>query len=329
MYQFSVGVAHTVCFIFSTLGLFIRLASNTNNVVACFFSPVSNCVYVPRSRRKCFPCKTSVWSESAHCWSARPERSRLLTRSPCDWASATWCSLTWLLILREAGEEEEEARGLRGEATGREEVEEAVTIVITRGAPAHSSPGVTPCWLGAHHPGASTTLVGVVRGVAKEVREGWGTARRLWGGRHQGGGVNRAWAGAPASPLRSPMDPTCHTPKIHTHTQIVLKLISRSEITVHRHASHTYHSTSRTAQYWGWVYLSPAALLSPLLYISVLLAAVCGNPEDLRLIRYPRAIYSSAIVVFLLFFGFFFTAAYTAVCVFVTAVLVSVATIPN
>lgn len=114
----------------------------------------------------------SVWSESAHCWSARPERSRLLTRSPCDWASATWCSLTWLPILREAGEEEEEARGLRGEATGREEVEEAVTIVITRGAPAHSSPGVTPCWLGAHHPGASTTLVGVVRGVAKEVREG-------------------------------------------------------------------------------------------------------------------------------------------------------------
>lgn len=44
MYQFSVGVAHTVCFIFSTLGLFIRLASNTNNVVACFFSGVTLCL---------------------------------------------------------------------------------------------------------------------------------------------------------------------------------------------------------------------------------------------------------------------------------------------
>uniref|UniRef100_A0A669DEC8 non-specific serine/threonine protein kinase n=1 Tax=Oreochromis niloticus TaxID=8128 RepID=A0A669DEC8_ORENI len=63
-------------------------------------------------------------------------------------------------------------QGAQGGATGREEVEEAVTIVITRGAPAHSSPGVTLCWLGAHHPGASTTLVGAVRGVAKEVREG-------------------------------------------------------------------------------------------------------------------------------------------------------------
>lgn len=101
----------------------------------------------PRLKRKCFLCKTSAWSESVHCWSARPERLKLLIQSPFGWASVTWCSLTWLQIPREAGGEEvEEARGLRGEATGPEVVEEAATIVITtRGAPAHSSPGVTPC----------------------------------------------------------------------------------------------------------------------------------------------------------------------------------------
>lgn len=111
----------------------------------------------------------SAWSESAHCWNARPERLRLLTQSPCGWASATWCSLTWLPIPREAGGEAvEEARVLRGEATGLQEVEEAATIVITtRGAPAHSSLGVTPCWLGARHPGASTTLEGVRGGVGE------------------------------------------------------------------------------------------------------------------------------------------------------------------
>lgn len=131
-----------------------------------------HCVHLPRLRRKCSPFRMSVSSESAHCWSARPERLRRLTRSPCGWASATWCSLTWLLIPREAGGEEvEEARVLRGEATGLEEGEEEATIVITaREAPAHSSLGVTPCWLGAHHPGASTTQEEGVRGG---VEQGW------------------------------------------------------------------------------------------------------------------------------------------------------------
>lgn len=69
----------------------------------------------------------------------------------------------------------EEARELRGEATGpeEEEVEEAATIVITtRGAPAHSSHGVTPCWLGARHLGASTILEEGVRGGVGAVWEG-------------------------------------------------------------------------------------------------------------------------------------------------------------
>ena len=133
-----------------------------------------HCARLHRLRRKCSPCRTSVWSESARCLSARPERSRLSTRSPCGWASATWCSLTWLPIPRGAGGEEvEEARGLRGEATGPEEAAEAATIVITtRGAPAHSSPGDTPCWLGARRPGASTTREEGVRGGAAEGREG-------------------------------------------------------------------------------------------------------------------------------------------------------------
>lgn len=137
-------------------------------------SSFCHCVYLHRLRRKCSPCRTSAWSESARCWSARPERSRLLTQSPCGWALATWCSLIWLLIPREAGRGAvEEARGLRGEATGLQEVEEAATIVITtRGPPAHSSPGVTPCWLEARLPGVSTTLEEGVRGGAGEAWEG-------------------------------------------------------------------------------------------------------------------------------------------------------------
>lgn len=187
--------------------------------IIILYSTNFNCVYFHRLRRKCLPCRTSAWNESAHCWSARPERSKLLTPSPCVWVLATWCSLTWLLIPREAGQEAaEEARGLRAEATGPQEVEEAVTmVIITRGPPAHSSPGVTQCWLGARHPGVSTTLEEAVRGGVGEAWEGWGTAHRLWGGRHQGGGMNRAWAGVPASPLRSPTDPTCHTHRTHTH----------------------------------------------------------------------------------------------------------------
>lgn len=70
-------------------------------------------------------------------------------------------------------EEEAEARGLREEATGLEEAEEeAIIVIITRGAPAHSSPGVTPCWLGARHPGASTTLEEEVRGGVGQGQEG-------------------------------------------------------------------------------------------------------------------------------------------------------------
>lgn len=119
-------------------------------------------------------CRMSVSSEYDRCWSARPERSRLLTRSPCGWALATWCSLTWRLIPREAGGEEvEEARVLRGEATGLVEAEGEATIVTTvRGAPAHSSLGVTLCCRGVRHPGASTTQVEGARGGAEEALGG-------------------------------------------------------------------------------------------------------------------------------------------------------------
>lgn len=68
----------------------------------------------------------------------------------------------------------QEARELRGEATGpeEEEVEEATIVITTREAPAHSSHGVTPCWLGGRHLGASTILEEGVRGGVGVVWEG-------------------------------------------------------------------------------------------------------------------------------------------------------------
>lgn len=61
---------------------------------------------------------------------------------------------------------------LKGEATGPEVEEEATTVITTRGALAHSSPGGIPCSLVAHHPGASTTRGEGVREGAGELWEG-------------------------------------------------------------------------------------------------------------------------------------------------------------
>lgn len=66
--------------------------------------------------------------------------------------------------------EEEEA--VRGEASGQEAAEAAAIMVITRGAPVRSSPGVTLCLQAARHPGAFTILEEAVREVVREVREG-------------------------------------------------------------------------------------------------------------------------------------------------------------
>lgn len=53
-----------------------------------------NFLFLCRLRRRCCPCRTNAWRESGACWNVKLEKSRLLTRRACAWASATWCYQT-------------------------------------------------------------------------------------------------------------------------------------------------------------------------------------------------------------------------------------------
>ncbi len=171
-----------------------------------------------RSKRRCWPCRTSAQSGSVACLSVRPEKLRPSTQRACAWALATWCWLTSLLRASATA-----SQGPRAVGTPI-----SITQMALRGhsgaAALVQGPATTTTSVREHRPGAKpsqevgfllgATLPRALKGLCQKAAWWCVTALRHLGGPPQRGVLSRAWVGAPASHLRYPTVRTCLT---HRH----------------------------------------------------------------------------------------------------------------